>query len=93
VAASLPREIGVVTHYYPRPRAAVIRLETGELAEGDTIHVRGHTTDFYQRVEHLERDHAPVRRAGVGEEIAVQVSQRVREGDAVYRLSTSDPGS
>jgi putative protease len=77
----------VVTHYYPRPRAAIIRLEQEGLRSGDTIHVRGHTTDFYQRVERLERDHAPVQNAVAGEEIAVQVSQRVREGDAVYRLS------
>jgi translation elongation factor EF-1alpha len=81
----------VVTHYYPRPRAAIVRIEAGELAPGDTIHVRGHTTDFYQRVDRLERDHAAVQRAGVGEEIAVHVSQRVREGDVVYRL-TSDTG-
>jgi translation elongation factor EF-1alpha len=76
-----------VTHYYARPRAAILRIEAGALRRGDTIHVRGHTTDFYQRVERLERDHAPVERAGVGEEIAVQVSQRVREGDVVFRLS------
>lgn len=82
----------MVVHYYPRPHAAVIRVESGELLAGDTIHVRGHTTDFYQRVERLERDHAPVQRAGPGEEIAVQVSQRVREGDAVHRLSRSDAG-
>jgi translation elongation factor EF-1alpha len=77
----------VVTHYYGRPHAAVVRIEASELRSGDTIHVRGHTTDFYQRITHLERDHVPVERAEPGDEIAVQVSQRVREGDLVFRLS------
>ena len=81
------QEIGVVTHYYGRPHAAVVRIEVSELRTGDTIHVRGHTTDFYQRIEHLEHDHAPVERAAPGDDIAVQVSQRVREGDVVFRLT------
>jgi putative protease len=54
---------------------------------GDTIHVRGHTTDFYQRIERLERDDVPIASASVGEEVGVQVSQRVRAHDAVYRSS------
>ena len=87
IAASLPLRIGVVTHYYGRPHAAVIRVEASELRSGDTIHVRGHTPDFYQRIEHLERDYATVERATAGEEVAVQVSQRVREGDEVFRLT------
>lgn len=77
-----------MTHYFARPRAAIIRIETAELRRGDTVHVRGHTTDFYQQVERLERNHASVERASAGEEIAVQLSQRVREGDRVYRLSS-----
>ncbi len=89
IAASLPLRIGVVTHYYSRPHAAVLRLEAAELCSGDTIHVRGHTTDFYQRVEHLEHNHAPVERAVPGDDVAIQVSQRVREGDEVFRLTAA----
>ncbi|MGH0029728.1 MAG: hypothetical protein ACQGVC_08050 [Myxococcota bacterium] len=50
--------------------------------------MRGHTTDYYQRIERLERDHASVPTARRGEEIALQVAQRVREGDLVYRLTS-----
>jgi putative protease len=75
-----------VTHYYEHVSACVVALDAG-LRVGDTIHVRGHTTDFYQRVERLERDHVAVESAGVGDEVGVQVSQRVRPHDAVYRLS------
>jgi hypothetical protein len=34
--------------------SATIRLETGALRVGDVIHIRGHTTDFRQKVEYLE---------------------------------------
>jgi putative protease len=64
----------------------VVKLEAGPLRVGDTIHVRGHTTDFYQRVDRLERDHVAIDAARVSEEVGVQVSQRVRTGDAVFKL-------
>lgn len=86
VAASQPEAIGTVTHYYDRAGAAVVKLDSGVLHVGDTIHVRGHTTDFYQRVDRIERDHVAVETARAGEEVAVAVSQRVREHDAVFRL-------
>jgi putative protease len=86
VAASEPNRIGAVTHYYEHAGACVVALEA-PLRVGDTIHVRGHTTDFYQRVERLERDHATIEVASAGDEVGVQVSQRVRPHDAVYRLT------
>ena len=49
--STLPEErIGVVTHYYSHLSVATIRLESGTLRVGDVIHIRGHTTDFSQRV-------------------------------------------
>jgi len=81
-----------VTHYYPRVRACAVTLEA-PLRVGDTVHIRGHTTDYYQRIERLELDHAAVPSAGIGSEIALQVSQRVREGDVVYRLSATPPSA
>lgn len=75
-----------MTHYYEHAGACVVSLE-GALRVGDTIHIRGHTTDFYQRVDRIERDHVAVESGSAGEEVGVQVSQRVREGDEVFRLS------
>ena len=86
VVDSRAERIGTVTHYYEHAGACVVRLETGGIAVGDTVHIRGHTTDYYQRVERLERDHASIASAAPGEEIGLQVSQRVREHDGVFRL-------
>jgi putative protease len=77
----------VITHYYPHVNAGIIQLEAGELKVGDTIHIRGHTTDYYQRVDHLELDHRQVETARAGQVVGVHVSQRVREGDAVLKVT------
>ena len=37
--------IGIVSHYYDKIGVTAIALE-GELAVGDTIHIKGHTTDY-----------------------------------------------
>jgi len=89
VSDSEPGRIGLVTHYYEHAGACVVKLDAGPLRVGDTIHIRGHTTDFYQRVDRLERDHASIDVARSGDEVGVQVSQRVRAHDVVYRLGGS----
>jgi hypothetical protein len=87
VAAGVPTRIGVVTHYFGRVGVGVIALDSGELRVGDTIHVRGHTTDFYQRVNRIEIDHAAVEIARPGQSVGVAITQRVREHDEVFKVS------
>lgn len=83
----LPKEevVGVVTHYFPKVRAAVVKLK-GTLAIGDTIHIKGHTTDFTQQVTSIQINHVPVNTAKKGQEIGLLVDSRVREKDIVYKL-------
>jgi putative protease len=88
VAAGVPQRIGAITHYYPHVNAGVIEVDSGELRVGDTIHVHGHTTDYYQRVDRIEVDHKPVTAARTGESVGIHVTQRVREGDAVWKVSS-----
>ena len=85
--AALPgQRIGVVTHYYNHLAVAIVRLESGTLSVGDTIHVLGHTTDFSQRVESMEIDHEPVTEALTGDEFGVKVLAHAREHDVVYKV-------
>jgi putative protease len=77
-----------VTHYFDRPHAAVVKITSGELTVGDTIRIKGHTTDFTERVESIQVDHRPVERARRGE--VGLAAGRVREHDIVpvtFRLS------
>jgi len=78
--------IGVVTHYFSHLSVATLKLESGTLRVGDTIHIRGHTTDFTQRVESLEVDHAPVTEVGPNDDFGLRVVDHAREHDVVYKL-------
>jgi len=77
--------IGIVTHYFPHVSAAIVQLETGSLRVGDVIHIKGHTSDFTQRVESMEIDHVHVNEARPGQSFGVRVKEHAREHDVVYK--------
>jgi putative protease len=84
----LPGErIGVVTHYYGHLSVAVVKLEPGAtLRVGDNIHIKGHTSDFAQRVDSLQIGHAPVSEVGPNDDFGVKIVDHAREHDVVYRV-------
>jgi hypothetical protein len=78
--------IGVVTHYYGHLSVATLRLHSSTLRVGDVIHIRGHTTDFSQKVESLEVNHAPATEVGPNDDFGLKVVQHAREHDVVYKV-------
>ena len=76
--------IGIVTHYFPKVRAAVIKLKA-PLSAGQTIKVKGHTTEFTQTITSMQIDHVTVSAAKKGQEIGVLVDSRVRQHDVVCK--------
>ncbi len=80
--------IGVVTHYYGQPSVAIVKLESGTLRVGDTVHIRGHTSDFSQRIESLQVEHAAVNEVGPNDDFGIKVLQPVREHDVVYKVAS-----
>lgn len=81
--------IGIVTHFYGNPMVAIVKLESGTLRVGDTIHIRGHTSDFSQRVESLQVEHAMVDEVGPNDDFGIKVVQHAREHDVLYKLPAS----
>jgi len=79
------KEIGTVTHYFSHLGVAAIQLQ-GELRVGDTIRIKGHTTDFQQSVESMQIEHEFVQQAGAGQNIGIRVVEHTREHDHVYKL-------
>jgi putative protease len=77
-------EVGRITHFFSKISVAVIEL-TAPLAVGDTIAIKGPTTDFEQAVESMQIEHDNVQRAKAGQSIGLKVMQRVRETDIVYK--------
>ena len=73
-------------HFYPRAGAAIVAL-TRPIHRGDTIHVRGQTTDFVQPVSELALEGAPVAEGTPPQQVGVRFEQRARAGDRVFRVS------
>jgi len=77
--------IGRITHYFPKVRAAVIRLKA-PLSLGDTVRFKGHTTDFKQNIVSMQIDHSPINQGKKGDEIGLLVNSRVRRHDVVSKV-------
>ena len=77
-------EVGHITHFFSKISVAVIELKA-PLAVGDTILIKGPTTDFEQVVESMQIEHENVQRAEAGQSIGLKVAERVREKDMVYK--------
>jgi translation elongation factor EF-1alpha len=77
------REVGKVSHYFSKIGVAVIEL-TDTLKQGQTIHIKGATTDFTQNVDSMQVEHATVAEAKKGESIGMKVKDHVREHDQVF---------
>jgi len=82
---AVEEEIGQVNDFFARPVVAGVAL-TGTLKVGDTIHIKGHTTDLEQVVESLQIEHAQVAEAKAGDAIGIKVKDRCRGGDVVYKV-------
>lgn len=76
--------VGTVTHYYSHLEVAVVQLNTGTLSVGDTIRIKGHTTDFTQQVDSMEYEHGHIDQASAGQSFGLRVKEHAREHDIVY---------
>ena len=79
-------QIGNVSHYLARQRVAVLLLKE-PLRVGDRIHIVGRITDVGLTVESVEVDTHHMGFGYSGYQVAVKVSDWVREGDRVYLQS------
>ena len=77
--------IGKVSHYFPHVQAAVIKLKA-PLSVGDSVKIKGHTTDFVQNVVSMQIDRQPIINAKPGQEIGLLVKSRVRQHDVVTKV-------
>ena len=79
-------KIGEVTHYFPHVNAAAVKLMKSGLAIGDKIYIKGHTTDFKEKVLSIQLDHESIAKGKKGQEIGLSVKSRVRIGDRIYKV-------
>jgi len=79
-------KIGEVTHFFGKISVAVVKLNKG-IKLGETVQFVGKNTDFSQEITSMQIEHEAVSEAATGAEVALKVQDRVRSGDAVFRLT------
>lgn len=77
------KQIGTVTHWYDKLGVAVVKL-TGKLAKGATVKIKKGEEEFEDTISSLQIDHKDVASAKKGDDAAVKLSQRAKEGAAVF---------
>jgi len=83
----MPEEvIGKVSDFFARPVVVGIEL-TASLKLGDKIHLKGHTTDMELTVDSMQINNVNVNEAKAGDSVGIKVSDRVRRGDIVYKVT------
>ena len=79
-------EVGKVVKFFAKPSVAAIEITAGSLRVGDTIRIQGHTTDFEDTVASMQVEKEAIEEAKPGFLVGIQVKDRVREGDKVFRV-------
>ena len=82
----MEEEIGKITHYFSKINVGVLELSKGKLHVGDTIHIKGHTSDFYQKVESMQVENSSIDKAKPGDPVGIKVESPVRENDVVFKV-------
>ena len=81
------QEIGYVSKYFGQISVAAIEITAGKISVGDTIHIKGHTTDTNEKIKSLQIEHNVVENAKKGDSIGIKVTERVRRRDKVFKIS------
>ena len=81
------QEVGRVTHYFGHIHVAAVEITEGMLAVGDTIHIKGHTSDFTQQIDSMQLDGVDITQAKAGQDVGIVVAEHAREHDLVYKVA------
>lgn len=79
------KEIGKISHYYGNISVGIIEL-SNTLKLGDSIHIKGHSSDFTQGIDSMQIEHANVSEAKAGDLVGIKVIQKVHPSDKVYKV-------
>lgn len=82
--------VGRGMNYFPNIGVAEFKMETGTLRVGDKILVTGPTTGVVEaEVKEIRVDLKPVSETKKGEYFSVQIGQKIRRSDKLYKLVVS----
>ncbi|OHB03584.1 MAG: hypothetical protein A3B03_02575 [Candidatus Zambryskibacteria bacterium RIFCSPLOWO2_01_FULL_42_41] len=81
----MEKEIGRITHWYDKIGVAVVDLK-GALKIGDLIKVKKGNEEFEDSVVSMQIDHKSVSSAKNGDEVALKLSQKAKEGAVICKV-------
>ena len=81
------KEIGFVEHWFGHIMVAGIKLTDGTLKIGDTIHFKGHTSDFKMTISAMQINNKDVTEAKAGDDIGVKTPDHARQHDKVFLVT------
>jgi putative protease len=84
VSENKRRAVGVVENYYPKQKAAAVKLHEEGIKVGDEILVEGNITYLRQQVSSLKKRGKDLLRAEKGDEIGLAVDGIVRKNDRIF---------
>ena len=87
VSEKKKKAVGIVTNYYPKQKAAAVRLLEEGLAVGDEILIEGNTTYLRQSVSSLKKEGEELTKAEKGDEVGLAVNNIVRKNDLIYLIN------
>ncbi|MBW1728066.1 MAG: hypothetical protein JRF31_06020 [Deltaproteobacteria bacterium] len=61
-------------------------MTDGTVSLGDTLHFLGHTTNFESKVDSMQIQHKSVKEAKKGDSVGVEISEKARAGDKVFKI-------
>ena len=79
-------KVGTITHYFDKIGVAVVDL-SDVLKVGDTIKISGRGEEFTMSVDSMQEEHEQIQEAKKGQAVGMKVSQPVKDGDEVYKVS------
>ncbi len=82
----MEERIGSVIRFFDKTSIAAVKLEFGDLAVGDTVRIKGSSSDFTQKIELMEFDHQPVQKATRGQFTGIKLSHPVKPFDLVFKV-------
>jgi translation initiation factor IF-2 len=80
-------KIAEVVKFFAKPSVAALVITAGPLKVGDTIRIKGHTTDFTLVIDSMQINNQAVTEAKTGDDVGIRVSERTRPGDIAYKVT------
>jgi putative protease len=80
-------EVGTVNKYFDKIGVGMVQVTQGELAVGDTIHIKGKSTDLTATISSMQVQRQPVQTAKPGDEAGIKLDSKVRQNDKVFKVT------